>query len=689
MVTVGSIAVLIAFVAAVVALACMAAGLPRRKDERTVGIPVRIGQACVFITFAVLTCCCVILIACFLLEDASIPYVVAHQSTTGGSIGWLYHVAGLWAGEQGSLLVLVWALSGCATLICAVHFRHPERLDCAALLVLCAVMAVLVVPMLLGFSSPFYAEATGAANAGMGAELEHWAMALHPPATLIAYALCCVPASYAFAALICGEASSAWAARSHRYALVGWLLLTAGIALGAYWSYSMVGWGGYWAWDLVEDASLLPWLGGLALLHTAGIRRRGGQFKRLSIAIACLLACAVFAASYVARGDFSSVHTFSGGSFSALVFLVLLIAALVLAVIGLIVRWRRLKSDADVAEAASPRLLVMGSLLDILLLIAAAVLVVLICVQISTDVSSQTFEAVARPLGILLLALLALAPLFRRRRRGEGSSRGPLIAGGICALIVFALLMLAFFFELLPAYQAAVQAGDETSALLVAEGPAVYYNGLAILGFLVASVLFGTAIVSAVRTFGHVGGVSLSSIGGILVHMSMAFVLVGLIGSSMYGTELNTSLTAGGQDDPGTSCEVGDYTLAYAGAGMASTGNRSDRNTGQATSRDVLQVEIYRDGTYRTTITPYVETVEDSQSAKVVPVIRPSWTDELVVFYNGLRTDGGFSLSVRVSPLIDYLWFGLTLLLFGGLLCFIGSFRRRMPAGVGNSETAR
>lgn len=150
----------------------------------------------------------------------------------------------------------------------------------------------------------------------MNALLEHWAMAIHPPTLFIGYAGLTIPFAYAISALIVNDDSTEWVNRSTPYLMFSWLLLGIGIGLGAVWAYVVLGWGGYWGWDPVENASLLPWLVGVALIHSFTVYRQRGAFKRWSVFCACLTFCFVVLGTFITRsGLVQSVHAFEGDRF--------------------------------------------------------------------------------------------------------------------------------------------------------------------------------------------------------------------------------------------------------------------------------------------------------------------------------------------------------------------------------------
>lgn len=315
---------------------------------------------------AALTFCCGLLVFCFLTEDVTIRYVLENQSHAEGALGVLYRVSGLWAGREGSLLFWGWLISAFNAVVAARVLRTHERLDGTALLVSNVVLLAFVSVSLFSESNmPFAAteaqyfdangQLRGAAKLwGMNSLLEHWAMAIHPPTLFVGYAGLTIPFAYAIAALIVNDPSDAWVRRAQRYAMFSWLFLGVGIGLGAVWAYVVLGWGGYWGWDPVENASLLSWMMALALIHSFTVYRQRGGFKRWSVMCACLSFSFVIVGTFITRsGIVQSVHAFSGDPISLELFGGLIVVSVIAGVVGLALRWKSFAADDDIETMAS------------------------------------------------------------------------------------------------------------------------------------------------------------------------------------------------------------------------------------------------------------------------------------------------------------------------------------------------
>ena len=347
--TFGLIGLLVAFAGVAVSAVCLVAGALMRKRKRDLGETLTwAGHIAVFLSLAGLTVCCGILVYCFMTGDMTIEYVLNYHSDASGDFAWLYKLAGLWAGRQGSLLFWAWLIAVFNAVVAARNLKSPKRLDAMALLVSQVVLAAFVCVLLFSESNmPFtatpakYFDASGnltsaASLFGMNTLLEHWAMAIHPPTLFVGYAGLTIPFAYAIAALIVNDPSKEWVVRSQRYALFSWLFLGIGIGLGAVWAYVVLGWGGYWGWDPVENASLLSWLVGVALIHSFTVYRQRGAFKRWSVMCACLTFSFVIVGTFISRsGLVQSVHAFEGDPVSLVLFGALIGLSVLAGIVGL------------------------------------------------------------------------------------------------------------------------------------------------------------------------------------------------------------------------------------------------------------------------------------------------------------------------------------------------------------------
>ncbi len=690
---IGLVGLLLAFFGCVLCVVCLGFGvrMAAKGNADTAEALDWAGRTASIVCFAGLTVSCAVLVFAFMAGDCTIQYVLDNRSDNTSSLSWMYRLSGLWSGREGSLLFWAWLIGMFAVLVSRKEANSPKRLDSVALMVMAFVLALFVGVLLFSEDNmPFTAtdekyfdyatmQVTSAGSVlGMNSLLEHWAMAVHPPTLFLGYAGLTVPFAYAIAALVCNDASEQWVKRCSPYAQFAWLFLTIGIGLGAVWAYVCLGWGGYWGWDPVENASLLPWLMCIALVHSFTVYRQRGMFKGWAIMCAALTFCFVIVGTFISRsGLVQSVHAFEGDAVSLVFFLVLMVLSVGSAAIGLAAR-RKTFAPKERADAESMLTKDVAFYINCVFVLLASCLLCYMTISSALpaflpfggqSVSTGTFNAIARPLGIGYLLLIAIGPMLGWAKTDKKKLLRKLRLPAAVAAVVFALLMLYFAQVLLPAYDATVAAGGSNAEALLEMGPSWYYNGLAVVGFAVASVLMANAVCMIGRSIkSHAA--SVAPIGGFLCHAAMGLMLVGLIGSSMYVTENAGYLEYDSSTDSANGTfSIGGYELAYQGQSVT-----------QLESSDVMyQVDfnVLHDGSQVGTASPSVQLVASTQQQKLNASVLGFPTEDLFVVYKGVNAKTGYlSLDVRINPLISVVWAGFALLSCGMALAFVGKLRR-------------
>lgn len=430
---------------------------------------------------------------------------------------------------------------------------------------------------------------------------------------------------------------------------------------------------------------------GVALIHSFTIYRKRGAFKRWSVMCACLAFSFVILGTFITRsGLVQSVHAFEGDPVSLVLFLGLIACSLAAGAAGLLVRRKSfgaVEDGGDDVESLSSR--DAAYYVNNLVMIVFAFLLAYMTVSSALPsflpfggqaLTAGTYNAIARPLGILYLALLAVCPLLSWGKTEGADFLRRAKVPGICALVLFVLLMVYFASYCVPSYQAIAQSGTSAAIDLAEYGPAWYYYALTVAGFAVASLLFfnaGFMLVRSVRRFAGARGarakrVLLPALGGAVSHTAMAVILVGLIGSSMYVTEQAGYME---YDEETDSCPqafaIKDYELVYAGNSIVPSENGDDIDY-------TVLFDVYKDGKFLETVDPTVQLVQSTQQQKLVASVVSLPSEDLFVVYRGVNAEGAFSLDVRVNPLISLVWAGFGLLMAGGLLALFG--RRSVSA---------
>lgn len=389
---------------------------------------------------------------------------------------------------------------------------------------------------------------------------------------------------------------------------------------------------------------------------------------------------------------------------SLVLFGVLIVASLVVGIIGLIIRRKSFgpaENGADEVESMVSR--DAAYYFNNVIMVVFAILLAYLTIASALpswlpfggqQVSTGTFDAIARPLGIIYLAILAVCPLLGwRRTQGKQFLKRAKVPG-ICALVLFVLLMVYFVTYLVPTYndnvayymaQAYTADGlvhDESAVeMLTTLQPAWYYLGLTVVGLLVASVLFFNSLFMigrAINTYKQAHGCSLgsalagmitrraSSFGGFIAHLGMAVILVGLIGSSMFVTERVQYIEYDEESDTAsTELTIQDFTLTYTGNEVV-----QDPNGDDIFYR--VFFDVYRDGAYIGSVDPTIQFVQTTQQQKLIASVIGFPTEDLFVVYRGMSTDGELAMDVRVNPLISEVWAGFFLLMAGVVIATVG-----------------
>ncbi len=690
----------VAMVVALAAAVVLLAGLKMRREAL-----VNAGYLLVFANLVALTAAVAIILACFVTENMSLLYVVSNHPQDTSSLRLLYQVAGVWAGRQGSLLFWTWLI---ALFTGATAWRRLSRTDdltTAALGVAEIVVALFVATLVFSESNnPFvptpaeYLNADGALAqqvGGMNPLLLHWAMVLHPPATFIGYAGVTIPFAYALAALITGDTSARWVELADRTAVFSFIFLTIGMALGAVWAYVVLGWGGFWAWDAVENASLMSWLTAIAMIHSFTMYRKRGCFKRWSMAAATVTFIFVVLGTFITRsGLVQSVHAFAEDPVSTYFFLGIMVAAGLSFV--LLLAWRaRQIGDADETESLASKagtyyltnlVCVVGAVLVAYLTVSSALPAILpLGGQV---VSAGVYNAVARPATALFALMMAVCPLLGWRKTDGAAFGRAFRVPAVIGAALFCVLTFHFATELVPAYDADIAAGGDVAAALTEQGPRLYYLALAELSFLAASLLLATSLyllARGVRGRMNKGDNALVAIfnlfrrspaqaGGYLCHLGCAVALIGLVGSGMFVTERTVAL----EPEVGSTAQVGDYSITFAES--TDTFDEQDNRvmtvalqiarTGTGPAEGYDGVVIPEGDEWLGTLAPSVEVAASTQQQTLHASVKSFASEDLFVAFQGLNADGSLSISVKVNPLISVLWAGGVICVAGIVLAF-------------------
>jgi len=584
-----------------------------------------------------------ILMYALVTSDFRLAYVV---SFTERALPMGYKVAAFWAGQEGSLLLWAWMLA-VMTVIFAFQRRKqqsPEHI--AAIAVLVIVIGFFAALMYeADAANPFAPAAEAVADGhGMNPQLQNIGMIAHPPTLFLGYAGYTIPFALLIGALFTRRIGQNWIAAARPWALVSWIFLGVGIILGAEWAYVELGWGGYWAWDAVENASLLPWLAGTALLHTMVAQRQRDLYKRWNVFLAATSFILCILAAYITRsGIVQSVHAFEKSNVGIFL-LVFLSLTILLTIVAVARSWRSLRTDRPVLNLVSRE----GALLSaavLLVIITTITLVGTLWPALGGDKKPTPvfYNRYVLPFGLLLTALMGLGPILSYGENMTRKLRRLLTLPIILAVVTIAgLLSMRYFriWALASGAAVAVVIGGILSDLLPSIRSRQQNTGENIL-------------VSAFRLLFN----NHQRYGAQLAHVGMAMIVIGVAGSSLYPVEQFVQLAKH------ASAQVGNYSITLDDAGMTK---------GENYIAVEARVKVMPPSGHDFELRPQQRKYYKWRERNTEVDFRTSWRHDFYVSIADWNDDLSLvALRVLINPLVLWIWAGGIVLTLGGLICII------------------
>ena len=603
------------------------------------------------VTFFLLVAASALIIS-FLIHDFGVSYV---QQESNLAMPWYFTLSAFYGGQEGSLLYWALMLSIFSAIFILTSRRAPQALVPYVMAALMSVEVFFLI-MLAIVSNPFVRLPVAPPDGqGLNPLLMDPGMLVHPPMLLMGYMSFSLPFAFAVAALITGKLNSDWLRSIRRWMLVAWSIQTTGLLLGAWWAYHVLGWGGYWGWDPVENAALLPWLTATAFLHSTMVQERRGMLKvwNLGLVIASF-ALSIFGTFEVRSGIISSVHSFAYSAVGPY-FLTFLAIIVLFSIVLFLYRLPRLRPEQEFDSVISRE----GAFLfnNLLLVgVAFATFWGTIFPILSEAVRRQTmtvgppfYNHVNGPLFVLLVLAMGVGPLLAWRRT---SSRAlwrnllvPVIAAAACAII----LPLAGISN--------VWANIAFAACSFTAGAIIYefWRGMHVRHSHGESyfLAFNMLLARYRRRYG-----------GYLVHLGLVLLAVGVIGSNFFQVERDAVLK------PGQTLNVAGYQLTFLGNIAYTTPGMDAVNS---------QLQIWQDGRLLRYIYPGRQFYQnfDNQPTSQISITTFGLTD-VYVFLADWQGATSATIRVFINPLTPLVWLGGLLMLVGGVICWWPE--RRRPA---------
>jgi cytochrome c-type biogenesis protein CcmF len=595
---------------------------------------------------ALLTVAIAALTAASVNSDFSIEYV-AHYTERALPLG--YKLAAVWAGQEGSILLWAWLLAVMSVLFVATR-RDLKGSEGAAVIATVAVICGFFAALMLFAANPFkLIEIVPADGRGLNPLLQDPAMIAHPPILFLGYAGFTMPFALLVGALVAARKDNLWIAGTRRWVIASWLFLTAGILLGAQWAYIELGWGGYWAWDPVENASLFPWLTGTALLHSIMAQQHRGMFKKWNASLIALSFLLCLFGTYLTRsGIIQSVHAFQESPIGNF-FLAFIVATALVTTVLIVVRRRELAGERELSGLVGRE----GAFLATNVLLVGMLVVTLVGTLFpvisrtigdrEVTVGPAFYNKVVAPIGMLLVALMAVGPMLTY---GDGAARR-LVRGAIGPVLfaAVAVIVAAVFQQIRSAWALAAVA-------IVACGVACLLADL--VKSLIARVREGENPVAAlVRLLDS----NHRRYGGQLAHLGMLLVIAGMVGSSVYGTKQDFQLT------PGQTVSFGGQTLQFKQLIETRHANYT------AVGAEVAFTAV--DGTV-TTLRPQRRFYDKSEQPNSEVALEMGWKRDVYLTLAGWEKGGEVTaIQVIVNPLVSWIWAGGVVMSLGAILALL------------------
>ncbi|MEP6893306.1 MAG: cytochrome c-type biogenesis CcmF C-terminal domain-containing protein [Gaiellaceae bacterium] len=606
-----------------------------------------------------------VLVVALIRRDFAFTYVASHTSRalpTG------YAVSAFWGGQEGSLLLWLLVLTGLGAL--AVWLNRRSRELVVWVVPVIAGVATFFAWMLVVVASPFSTQRASFDGAGLNPSLQNPYMVAHPPLLYLGYVGLTIPFAFAMGALLSGQTDERWIAATRRWTLIAWTALGIGQLLGAHWAYQEVGWGGYYAWDPVENAALMPWLAATAYLHSVMIQEKRGMLKIWNVILVSLAFCLSLFGTFLTRsGIVSSIHSFTQSSIGGW-FLGFIVVVVVLTIGLIFYRLPLLRTTTRLESLVSRE----ATFLYNNLLLVALCLTILwgVTWPIITEAVSGEARVVGRPyydfflrsFGLPLLLLMGIGPLIAWRRaslRGLGKTFS--WPAGV-AVVTGAILI-------------ALGAGSSTPGLIA------YTFSAFVVGTIGLEFVRGTRARHALssepwpRAFSSLVARNRRRYGGYVVHAAIVLLAIGIAGSSAYQHVTDKKLARG------QSLVVGGYTLTYRALEHSTNANAAEVRAVLDIKRGSKTV-----GTVKSGKNSYTEPA--GQISNEVGIKTNYLTGEdIFVIAEQIDQNGTVDFRVFVKPLVNLIWLAGLIFLLGSLITLWPDAREERRLAVRYAEVAR
>jgi cytochrome c-type biogenesis protein CcmF len=578
-------------------------------------------------------------------NDFSVAYILHHSNR---ALPGPYKFAALWSGQEGSLLLWAWLL---ATYGLVLRLRHKVdvRLTAFASTILAGVQLFFL--LLLNFAATPFSLVSGQVPAdgfGLNPLLQYPEMVIHPPMLYLGYVGFSVPFAFALGALMMRYPGEKWIHITRRWTMVTWLFLTCGIVLGMHWAYAVLGWGGYWGWDPVENASLMPWLTGTAFLHSVMMQEKRGMMKSWNVwLIFSTFLLTILGTLLTRSGLVSSVHAFAESNIGTW-FWVFMVIVLAVCIFTFVLQRDHLKSEHKLEALVSRE---SSFLFNNLVLLAACFTILwgTLFPVLSEYVQGNKvtmgapwYNRVAVPIGLFLLFLTGVGPVLAWRSTSFKSIRKnfvlPVVAGIVTAIVLILVGVRPWQDE--GAFYSLVC--YSLGALVITAISSEFLRGAAVIQRHSGQSLFASMVQLTRRNSRRYGGY--------IVHLGIVVMFIGFAGQA-FNQNVEKELGVG------DSINIGPYKLV-------SQSFTQDSNANYDTEYSLL--DVYRNGKKVTQLAPEKRFYQASQTPQTMVANHSTLAWDLYVVYEGKNPDSGLPIiKVFLNPLVAWIWIGVFIVIAG------------------------
>ncbi|MEX2211489.1 MAG: cytochrome c-type biogenesis CcmF C-terminal domain-containing protein [Gaiellaceae bacterium] len=621
--------------------ALLAGGLAAHRRKRRLA---RSAQNALVAAFVATAVAAIVLVAALARRDFSFVYVA---QLTSSDLPLPYALSAFWGGQEGSLLLWLLVLTGLGAAAVVTGRRVGEDVIAWVVPVIAGV-ATFFALLVVAVESPFATQVAPAEGAGMTPSLQNPYMVAHPPLLYLGYVGLTIPWAFAMGALLARRVDERWIVATRRWTLLAWGFLGLGQLVGAKWAYEEVGWGGYFAWDPVENAALMPWLAATAFLHSVMIQEKRGMLRAWNVVLVVLaFSLSIFGTFLTRSGILNSIHAFAESPIGAwfLTFITLVVAfSLYLFFSRLPLLRSKTRLESLVSREAT-------FLYNNLLLVALSLTVLwgVLFPILSEAVRGEQrtigpgyYNFFLQSFGLPLLLLMGIGPLIAWRRASLRALRrtfawpmGAALAAGVALL--------------------ALGAGSSPLGLVA------YTFAAFVLGSIVHEFVRGTSARKALgaaswpSAFGQLVSHNRRRYGGYVVHAAIVLLAIGVIGSSLYQTVREEELR------PGQAMTAGPYTLAYSSLERRQAANAEELRAVLVVSRGDRDLGTIEPGKNR-------YPVEQQNSNEVAIRSDPLTGEDLFVIADQIDEDGTVYFKVFVKPLVNLIWLAGVVFVLGTLI---------------------